>query len=66
MRILVIDQAPRSEANPPYDIDGITKLLNSYASPGTTIEIGFPDNFEGSEVFDTHRRRRANSTACIT
>ena len=50
MRILVIDQAPRSEAkNPPYDVDAITALLNSYASPGTTVEIGFPDNFEGAQ-----------------
>ena len=54
MRILVIDQAPRSEkTNPPYDIAAITKLLNSYASPGTTVEIGFPDNFEGSQILDT-------------
>ena len=54
MRILVIDQAPKSEAkNPPYDVDAITKLLNSYASPGTTVEIGFPDNFEGAQMLDS-------------
>jgi Asp/Glu/hydantoin racemase len=54
MRILVIDQAPRSEAkNPPYDVDAITALLNSYASPGTTVEIGFPDNFEGAQILDS-------------
>src|SRR6266568_2854356 len=53
MRILVIDQAPRSEKSQPYDVAAIEKLLNSYASPGTKIEIGFPDDFEGSKVFLT-------------
>lgn len=54
MRILFIDQAPRSEGkNPPYDVAAITALLNSYASPGTTVEIGFPDNFEGSQMLDS-------------
>ena len=33
------------------DVAGITKLLNSYAAPGTTIEIGFPDDYEGSGLF---------------
>jgi Asp/Glu/hydantoin racemase len=53
MRILVIDQAPRSEKSQPYDVAAIEKLLNSYASPGTRIEIGFPDEFAGSNVFLT-------------
>jgi Asp/Glu/hydantoin racemase len=53
MRILVIDQAPRSPKSQPYDVKAIEKLLNSYASPGTTVEIGFPDDFEGSRVFQT-------------
>jgi Asp/Glu/hydantoin racemase len=53
MRILVIDQAPRSEKSQPYDVAAIEKLLNSYASPGTKIEIGFPDDFAGANVFLT-------------
>src|SRR5580700_7526736 len=54
MRILVIDQAPRTpKSQPPYDVKAIEKLLNSYASAGTTVEIGFPDDFEGSNVFLT-------------
>src|SRR5256885_4700670 len=53
MRILVIDQAPRSEKSQPYDVAAIEKLLNSYASPGTKVEIGFPDDFAGSNVFLT-------------
>ena len=52
MRILLLNQAPRtSSRGPAYDVDAVTRLANSYASPGTKIEIGFPDNFEGSEVF---------------
>ena len=32
------------------NLAGIEKLLNSYASPGTRVELGFPDNFAGSQV----------------
>lgn len=54
MRILVIDQAPKTEAKgPAYDVDTVTKLLNSYASPGTRVEIGFPDNYEGAQLMET-------------
>lgn len=50
MRILFLNKAPKNSAH--YDVAGIEKLLNSYASPGTTVEIGFPDNFAGSQVED--------------
>jgi Asp/Glu/hydantoin racemase len=54
MRILVVDQQPRTETSvQPYDIAAIETLLNSYASPGTTVEIGFPDDFPGSQVMLT-------------
>jgi Asp/Glu/hydantoin racemase len=54
MRILVVDQAPRTEkSRPPYDVAAIEKMLNGYASPGTKVEIGFPDDFAGSKVFLT-------------
>src|SRR5215216_811808 len=54
MRILFVDQQPHTEKSvQPYDVAAITKLLNSYASPGTKVEIGFPDDFEGSQVFQT-------------
>jgi Asp/Glu/hydantoin racemase len=54
MRILVIDQAPRTaKSQPPYDVAAIETLLNGYASPGTKVEIGFPDDFQGSQVFLT-------------
>ncbi len=52
MRILVINHAPRTEkSGPAYEVDKITAQLNSYASPGTIIEIGFPDNFEGATLY---------------
>ena len=54
MRIMLLNQAPRTAARgPAYDVEPIQKLVNSYASPGTRIEIAFPENFEGSEVFHT-------------
>jgi Asp/Glu/hydantoin racemase len=54
MRILFVDQAPRTpKSQPPYDVAAIEELLNSYASPGSKVEIGFPDDFEGSQVFQT-------------
>ena len=52
MRILFLNQAPRTaKRGPAYEVEAIEKQLNAYASPGTKIEIGFPDNFEGAEVF---------------
>jgi Asp/Glu/hydantoin racemase len=54
MRIMLLNQAPRTAARgPAYDVDPIERLVNSYASPGTKIEIAFPENFAGSEVFHT-------------
>jgi Asp/Glu/hydantoin racemase len=54
MRILFVDQQPRTEKSvQPYDIAAIETLLNSYASPGTTIEIGFPDDYAGSQLMNT-------------
>jgi Asp/Glu/hydantoin racemase len=51
LRILFVDQQPRTERSvQPYDIAAIETLLNSYASPGTKVEIGFPDDFPGSQV----------------
>jgi Asp/Glu/hydantoin racemase len=54
MRILFVDQQPRTERSvQPYDIARIEALLNSYASPGTRIEIGFPDDYAGSQLMST-------------
>jgi len=54
MRILFVDQQPRTEKSvQPYDVGKIEALLNSYASPGTRIEIGFPDDYAGSQLMNT-------------
>jgi Asp/Glu/hydantoin racemase len=54
MRILFVDQQPRTEKSvQPYDVAQIEALLNSYASPGTKVEIVFPDDYEGSQLYDT-------------
>src|SRR5437868_11017425 len=54
MRILVVDQQPRTDKSvQPYDVAAIETLLNSYASAGTQVEIGFPDDFPGSQVMLT-------------
>jgi Asp/Glu/hydantoin racemase len=54
MRILFVDQQPRTEKSvQPYDIGKIEALLNSYASPGTKVEIGFPDDYAGSQLMNT-------------
>jgi allantoin racemase len=48
MRIMFLNKAPKAV----YDVAEIEKLLNSYASPGTRVEVSFPDNFEGSRIED--------------
>ena len=54
MRIMLLNQAPRTASRgPAYEVESVLKQINSYASPGTQIEIGFPDDYEGSEVFHT-------------
>jgi Asp/Glu/hydantoin racemase len=51
MRILFLNQAPVRSTH--YDPTEIEAQLNTYASPGTKVEIGFPDDYEGSKLFDT-------------
>src|ERR1700716_2211831 len=51
MRIMFLNQAPRKSAA--YEAAKIEAQLKSHASPGTKVEIGFPDDYEGSQVFET-------------
>jgi Asp/Glu/hydantoin racemase len=52
MRILLLNHAPMTaKRGPAYDIESVKAQVNSYASPGTTIDLDFPDDFAGSEVF---------------
>jgi allantoin racemase len=49
MRILFLNQAPAT----PADLSRkprIEALLRSYASPGTEVELGFPDDYPGAKV----------------
>ena len=50
MRIMFLNKAPKDSAK--YDVASVEKLLNSYASEGTRVEVHFPDNFAGSAVED--------------
>ena len=56
IRILFLNQAPKNQA---YDVATIEAQLNSYASAGTKVEIGFPDDYEGSQLFDTIGKQSA-------
>src|SRR3977135_3529699 len=51
MRICFLNQAPKKSAA--YEAARIEAQLNSYASPGTRVEIVFPDDYEGSQLYDT-------------
>ncbi len=48
MKIMFLNKAPRNAAI--YDVSKIEKLLNGYASPGTQVEVCFPDDFPGSRI----------------
>jgi Asp/Glu/hydantoin racemase len=51
MRICFLNQAPKRSAA--YETKKIEALLNSYASPGTNVEVVFPDDYEGSQLYET-------------
>ena len=53
MRICFLNQAPKRSAA--YEAATIEAQLNSYASPGTKVEIVFPDDYEGSQLYRDHR-----------
>ena len=58
MRIMVLTQSPRT---PTMDKrhDRIQALLQSYASPGTTVDLDYPDDFPGAEVFEAQGDKMA-------
>ncbi len=55
MRILFLNQAPQGPKGEgvAYKVEPIEKQLNSYASAGTKVEVGFPDDYAGSKIFDS-------------
>ena len=48
MRILFLNKMPKKAAA--FDDDKVEKLLNSYASPGTEIDLANPEPFAGSQI----------------
>ena len=54
MRILFLNPIanPGGTADVGYDVAKVEKQLNAYATPGTKVEIGFPDDYPGSKVYD--------------
>ena len=51
MKIMALGKKPRKVA--PDEIGALEKPWNRYASPGTRVEVAFPDDFEGSQVWGT-------------
>src|SRR5207247_9787362 len=49
MRIMFLNQSPRSRRNE-SNRDRIQALLRSYASPGTEVDLCYPDDMEGGRV----------------
>ena len=52
MRIMFLNQSPRSRRNE-SSRDRVEALLRSYASPGTEVDLCYPDDVEGGHVFIT-------------
>jgi Asp/Glu/hydantoin racemase len=50
MRIFFLNHSPLTKGKT-YDVESIENQLNSYASPGTKIELGFPDDYEGAQLY---------------
>jgi allantoin racemase len=48
MKLMSLGKKPRTATD--NEIAATEKRLNGYASPGTRVEIAFPDDFEGSQV----------------
>jgi len=48
MKIMFLNQQPRG---PNQDSTQVEALLNSYASPGTTVTVDYPDEFDGGNIY---------------
>ena len=49
MRIMILNHQSKREGSPQYEVR-VAALLQSYTSPGTTIEVHYPEDLGGSEV----------------
>ncbi len=50
MRIMFLNQAPRDPRQTDEEVEVVRRLVASYASPGTEIEVHFPDDYPGALV----------------
>jgi len=58
MRIMILNHQSKREGNPEYEAR-VAALLQSYTSPGTTIEVHYPEDLGGSEVTSLLRKGQA-------
>jgi allantoin racemase len=58
MRIMILNHQPKREGSPEYEAR-VAALLSSYASPGTSIELHYPEDLGGSEVTGHLRKSQA-------
>jgi allantoin racemase len=58
MRIMILNHQPKREGGAAYEAR-VTALLASYASPGTTIEMHYPEDLGGGEVTSNLRKSQA-------
>jgi Asp/Glu/hydantoin racemase len=61
MRIMFLNQAPRDPNQSDAELEAVQQLLASYASPGTEIEVDFPEDYPGALVHKIQgRAQRTN------
>jgi Asp/Glu/hydantoin racemase len=58
MRIMYLNHQSKQDGTPEYRAR-IVSLVNSYASPGTTVEVHYPENLGGTEVLSHLRKNQA-------
>jgi len=58
MRIMILNHQSKREGSPQYEVR-VAALLQSYTSPGTTIEVHYPEDLGGSEVTSHLRKSQA-------
>src|SRR6266496_5979298 len=58
MRIMYLNHHSKREGTPEYEAR-ILALVNSYASPATSVEIHYPENLGGTEVLSHLRKSQA-------
>src|SRR4030095_12045748 len=58
MRIMILNHQSKREGSPEYEAR-VAKLLAGFASPGTTVEVHYPEDLGGTEVTSHLRKSQA-------